>query len=504
MSTFISYAQNFEDVILHRALADVEAGFYVDVGAQHPLRDSVTRAFYERGWRGINIEPVAMWHGLIEVDRPEDLNLRIAVGASEGEIAFFEVADSGLSTVDKDLAAKYVSEGFSVAMAVVKLRTLDAVLAEHGREQIHFLKIDVEGAEAEVLKGLSLKQVRPWIIVVEATRPNTQIDASGAWQHMLTDADYSQVYYDGLNCFFLAKEHQELADRFGQPPNFFDNFVRHADWERGEAARRLGDELVEIKQRLSAADEEVEHKLSQLTALQDELSQAGVARQGLLDELAASNETVDGLNETIGGLIQRAQHLEQLHVQSEQILLQRDALRAELDASQELIARLLGSRSWRLTAPVRWLSGLFGAARPLDPVHSPVADAAAVPAFAPQSQHAKYAPAAEPRRFSTVPGEARLLELARQAGTAAGSGAPRAPYRDITFEDSKLDSLIAEIRSLARPPQALPPALQSMPGANIRWVRAPILRIYERLFRKQTLINAKLVEALQIIKDRNV
>ncbi len=55
--TFISYAQNFEDVMLWRALKHVENGFYVDVGAQDPVVDSVSLAFYEHGWRGVHIEP---------------------------------------------------------------------------------------------------------------------------------------------------------------------------------------------------------------------------------------------------------------------------------------------------------------------------------------------------------------------------------------------------------------------------------------------------------------
>jgi hypothetical protein len=54
---FISYGQNSEDVVLWRALRDIGTGFYVDVGAGDPKEDSVTHAFYERGWSGINIEP---------------------------------------------------------------------------------------------------------------------------------------------------------------------------------------------------------------------------------------------------------------------------------------------------------------------------------------------------------------------------------------------------------------------------------------------------------------
>ena len=54
---FISYAQNFEDVILWRALKHVENGFYIDIGAQDPVIDSVSRGFYEKGWRGLHVEP---------------------------------------------------------------------------------------------------------------------------------------------------------------------------------------------------------------------------------------------------------------------------------------------------------------------------------------------------------------------------------------------------------------------------------------------------------------
>src|SRR4051812_19442188 len=60
--TFISYAQNYEDIMLFRALRHVADGFYVDVGANSPDEHSVTKAFYERGWRGINIEPVMEYH----------------------------------------------------------------------------------------------------------------------------------------------------------------------------------------------------------------------------------------------------------------------------------------------------------------------------------------------------------------------------------------------------------------------------------------------------------
>jgi hypothetical protein len=58
----------------------VGSGFYIDVGSQHPDIDSVTRAFYDRGWRGVNIEPVPAYIELLRAARPRDVNLGIALG----------------------------------------------------------------------------------------------------------------------------------------------------------------------------------------------------------------------------------------------------------------------------------------------------------------------------------------------------------------------------------------------------------------------------------------
>src|SRR3989442_545474 len=73
--TFVSYAQNFEDVMLWRALRHVAHGFYIDVGAGHPDESSVTRAFYDRGWRGLNIEPSEHYFQRLAAARPLDTKL---------------------------------------------------------------------------------------------------------------------------------------------------------------------------------------------------------------------------------------------------------------------------------------------------------------------------------------------------------------------------------------------------------------------------------------------
>ena len=227
--TMISYAQNFEDVMLSRALAGVEHGFYIDVGANDPAVDSVTRAFYERNWNGINIEPVAQYHRMLCRERPHDINLQVAAGAAEGVLQFYEVADTGLSTADSVLAAHYRQQGRQVEQQDIPLTTLDAICAAHARMPIHFLKIDVEGGEAQVLQGFDLRRWQPWILVIEATRPLSEIPSQAEWEPMVLEAGYAPVYFDGINRFYLSPAQQGLRPAFAAPPNYFDGFVLRPD-----------------------------------------------------------------------------------------------------------------------------------------------------------------------------------------------------------------------------------------------------------------------------------
>src|SRR5258708_9376318 len=97
----LSYAQNFEDVMLARALASVKHGFYVDVGAWDPILDSVTAHFSEKGWRGINIEPAPKYADALRVARPQDVNLEVAVGSTPGKTELYIFEGSGCSTSEK-------------------------------------------------------------------------------------------------------------------------------------------------------------------------------------------------------------------------------------------------------------------------------------------------------------------------------------------------------------------------------------------------------------------
>jgi FkbM family methyltransferase len=218
---FISYAQNFEDVTLWRTLKLFGPGLYIDIGANHPTHDSVTRSLYERGWRGINIEPVLHYYESLCAERPEDVNLCVAVGDEESELVFFESSETGLSTLSLTMAERQKAEGIPFIQRTVKTRTLTSICEEHVQRELplQFLKIDVEGFEEQVLRGMDFKKWRPRIILIESS-----YDIDPDWKSLIIDAGYQFVFCDGINRYYVAEERLELLVPLSLPPNFLDDF----------------------------------------------------------------------------------------------------------------------------------------------------------------------------------------------------------------------------------------------------------------------------------------
>jgi FkbM family methyltransferase len=257
-----SYAQNLEDVVLFRAFENLKTGFYIDIGANDPVTDSVTKYFYESGWRGVNIEPAKHWYEKVKQDRPRDICLNIAVSDEIGSATFYEIESSGLSTLIDDVARRHDNIGFAQTSYEVRTETLATVCERYAEQTIHFLKIDVEGAEEKVIRGADFKRFRPWVVLVEATEPMSSKPSHFEWDPILVAADYEFVLFDGLNRFYVAKERPDLkhfavkGDRYQTADNI---------WTIGHWRRIAGEREIEIST-LQAEKMKLHSEISQIKA----------------------------------------------------------------------------------------------------------------------------------------------------------------------------------------------------------------------------------------------
>jgi len=224
MTRMISYAQNFEDVMLMRALGHIEQGFYIDIGANDPVVDSVSLAFHQSGWHGIHVEPMADYAELLRQQRPGDKVIQAVVSTDTTPIPFYEILGEGISTADPLIAQQHRERGFQVNEIEIPTTTLSTIFDDCDEAEIHWLKIDVEGFEKQVIASWAPSERRPWVVVVESTLPLSQIPSHRRWQSALLKLGYRLVYFDGLNRFYLSEQHPELKKHFATPPNVFDDF----------------------------------------------------------------------------------------------------------------------------------------------------------------------------------------------------------------------------------------------------------------------------------------
>lgn len=351
--TFVSYAQNAEDVMLNRALSSIKRGFYIDVGAGDPTTNSISKAFYLAGWSGINVEPIPDRHKLLSEQRTRDTNLPVVCADADGEVRFFIVENHDeLSTIDHDAIASLSSD--RIAEITVPSETLASICYRHVEGPIHFLKIDVEGAELRVLAGADFAKFRPWIIVIETFSSGREDHNREQINVVLADASYTYAYFDGLNEFFVADEHlAELTPAFAYPPcGYRDNFITSNDLDGNLA--RFGEYL----EATSLSDEsEIFARLKQLRRDRIDLAHEVQATRDDVERLEGENTDLQrSLREEKAQnerLWQRSFERERyIAWQSSEIVRLRHTTIQRVEVARRAF---ITSVSWRVTLPLRIL-----------------------------------------------------------------------------------------------------------------------------------------------------
>lgn len=172
----VSWSQGGEDLALLSIFAGEIDGSYLDIGAHHPSRFSVTRHLYQRGWTGVNVDANRLLINKFNEDRTKDINLFCAVGEKDFyDFAIFK--EPALSTVNQEWETRFISEGNEVSMIEkVPGRTLRSIYDEYfGEAAADLLTIDAEGADFEILHSMNFKSLSrarfPRYIMVETTPP---------------------------------------------------------------------------------------------------------------------------------------------------------------------------------------------------------------------------------------------------------------------------------------------------------------------------------------------
>jgi hypothetical protein len=167
----ISWSQAGEDLALLAVIGNQPPGLYIDIGAHHPSRFSITRHLYQIGWSGVNVDANPDLIPAFLADRPRDVSIHALVG-SESSYNFSIFSEPAISTHNDFWKGNFLSEGQEIIkteeMAGTTLREIYDQFSPSGK--INLLNIDAEGSDLDVLNSMewgTLSQSRfpEWLLL---------------------------------------------------------------------------------------------------------------------------------------------------------------------------------------------------------------------------------------------------------------------------------------------------------------------------------------------------
>ncbi len=208
-----SFSQEGEDMILKRLFENKQAGFYVDIGAHHPKRFSNTYYFYQKGWRGINIDAMPGSMKAFQKNRPKDINIEKPVSNKKQILTYYAFNEPALNGFSKELSEqRNRQENYYITFTKdIETATLEEILDQFlpQKQIIDFLSIDVEGLDLMVLTSNNFEKYKPKVILIEILESSLSDIENNEIAKFLKQYEYS-IYAKAVNTvFFIDKNFLE-------------------------------------------------------------------------------------------------------------------------------------------------------------------------------------------------------------------------------------------------------------------------------------------------------
>ena len=187
-----------EDIFVRRFFKKNSKGFYVDVGAYHPIKGSLTYDLYKNNWTGINIDLSKISIDLFKISRPKDINLRAAVTDFDGKTFFYE--NSPINQQNS------LIENSNAKKTEIDCYKLNTILENHKIQKVDYLNVDAEGNDFKVISTFDFKKYKPSLVSIEYNDYNFENLMDSDMNILMEKNDFKIVSKFGVTCFYAHKE----------------------------------------------------------------------------------------------------------------------------------------------------------------------------------------------------------------------------------------------------------------------------------------------------------
>ena len=193
------YAEFAEDVMVNRILKKIKKGFYIDIGAYHPYKGSLTYNLYNRKWNGINLDISKSSIDLFNIARPSDININCAVSEFNGETFYYENSpiNQQNSLIPQDENQKKIKIQSYKLSEILKMQNINSV---------DYINIDTEGNELEVLMGIDFSKINPTLFTIEDNSFDLNNEIKKKKIIYLKEKNYELINIIGVTMFFVKKD----------------------------------------------------------------------------------------------------------------------------------------------------------------------------------------------------------------------------------------------------------------------------------------------------------